>query len=65
MGNELKRNAMAENALLLPAQEESAVVCKDGAQLRVMLTFSRRIAVTHSVTAVVLRQFQQFCGRSG
>ena len=65
MGNELKRNAMAENALLLPAQAESAVVCKDGTELRVIFTFSRRIAVTHSVIAVILPQLQRFCGRSG
>ena len=33
-----------------------AVVCKNGTQLRVMLTLSRRIAVTQSVTALILRQ---------
>lgn len=34
----------------------AAVVCKDGTQLRVMLALSRRIAVTQSVTTMVLRQ---------
>ena len=34
----------------------TAVVSKDGTQLRVMLALSRRIAVTQSVTTMVLRQ---------
>lgn len=33
-----------------------SVVCKDGTQLRVMVALSRRIAVTQSVTTMVLRQ---------
>lgn len=37
-------------------EHAAAVVSKNGAQLRVMLALSRRIAVNHKVTTMVLRQ---------
>ncbi|OGA08704.1 MAG: hypothetical protein A3H33_00150 [Betaproteobacteria bacterium RIFCSPLOWO2_02_FULL_65_20] len=37
-------------------EHSAAVPCKNGTRLAVMLTISRRIAVTRSVTTLVLRQ---------
>ena len=37
-------------------EHSAAVLCKNGTRLAVMLTLSRRIAVTRSVTTMVLRQ---------
>lgn len=37
-------------------EHSAAVLCKNGTRLAVMLTLSRRIAMTRSVTTMVLRQ---------